>query len=457
MTETKPTRLQPARGDAADETARRLPRWAAQSLSLPVTAVLALYLLATSRWGSYVSPPGSVIYVADVAIAVAVAQVAVALLLRRSRFSELALAPLTVLLSSALLAYAGLRFAARADVSLMALRDLAPYAYSVVAVLTFLLPVGRRGAWRLFAYLVLAFHLMWSVGLPRLAGYPWTLPVLGTDAQVFSARPDFDATVLGATAALAVYEVLSRARTQRRSITVTLVALALTSIAGLLSLSTRAGLLAGILMLGVAVVAAIPSSWVKHLWGAHRAATVSAAALLLTVGIAGVGLSPAGSRLAESFSGGAASGTISARQTVWSKITDYILSDPERTAVGVGFGRDFIAESGTTAALEGGVYTNVRSPHNYLLGTGARLGAAGVMVAGLLLLLGWWMAVAELGRRPDTVTALAAFVVLGIPVVALLGVVLESPFGAIPYFWGIGQLAAARLRRPDQKSGAAVS
>ena len=42
-------------------------------------------------------------------------------------------------------------------------------------------------------------------------------------------------------------------------------------------------------------------------------------------------------------------------------------------------------------------------------------------------------------------TALAALLVLALPVTALLGVVLESPFGAIPYFWAVGQLARAHL------------
>jgi hypothetical protein len=36
---------------------------------------------------------------------------------------------------------------------------------------------------------------------------------------------------------------------------------------------------------------------------------------------------------------------------------------------------------------------------------------------------------------------------LGVPVVAMLGVVLESPFGAVPYFWALGHLAATRQER----------
>jgi hypothetical protein len=35
---------------------------------------------------------------------------------------------------------------------------------------------------------------------------------------------------------------------------------------------------------------------------------------------------------------------------------------------------------------------------------------------------------------------LAALLVLTLPITALFGVVLESPFGAIPYFWAVGYL-----------------
>ena len=48
-------------------------------------------------------------------------------------------------------------------------------------------------------------------------------------------------------------------------------------------------------------------------------------------------------------------------------------------------------------------------------------------------------------RQPAT--AFAALIVVALPVVALLGVVLESPFGAIPYFWAVGHLAHEEMAR----------
>ena len=115
-----------------------------------------------------------------------------------------------------------------------------------------------------------------------------------------------------------------------------------------------------------------------------------------------------------------------------------------RTAIGVGFGPDFIQGAGVAYALEGTEYKDVRSPHNYVLGTMARLGLAGALLAVLTMASGAALAIRRLSGPADSVTVLAGLLVLAIPIIALLGVVLESPFGAIPYFWAIGHLARSR-------------
>ncbi len=95
---------------------------------------------------------------------------------------------------------------------------------------------------------------------------------------------------------------------------------------------------------------------------------------------------------------------------------------------------------GTAAAEQ----EDVRSPHNYLLGTWARLGLVGVILVLGLLIAGLRLARLVAKRAPhlrdDDV--LAMLLVASIPVVAFVGVVLESPFGALPYFWAIGHLSA---------------
>jgi O-antigen ligase len=86
----------------------------------------------------------------------------------------------------------------------------------------------------------------------------------------------------------------------------------------------------------------------------------------------------------------------------------------------------------------------VRSPHNYLLNTWARLGLVGVgLVLGLMIAaLRVARLVARHAPRVRDDDVLAMLLVASIPVVAFVGVVLESPFGALPYFWALGHLSS---------------
>jgi hypothetical protein len=412
---------------------------------------MSLYLLATGRWGSYVGPPGVPVYIGDVGVALAVLQVSIAVVRGKTSLRRLQDSPLILLLVVTLLAYAGVRLAAGLHLSLVALRDVAPYGYAVVAVLTFLLPARAHSAFRPVIYAVLVFHLAWASALRLLPGYPWQLPVLGTDAMIFVIRPDFDATVLGIGAAFAVRDLLTRWKSWAPWQLAGLAGFAALSTVGMLAISTRAGMLAGVAALAAVAVSARRTIWSRRLAPGQRTVVrvaVTTGALLLVVA---AGLTPAGSRLLSGFGIGTqdgASGTVNARIDVWSRVGDYVISRPDRTAVGVGFGRDFIAESGAAAALEG-IYQNVRSPHNYVVGTLARLGVAGALLTAVVILMGWWWAMSTLRRRDaDPPTVLACLVVVSIPIAGLLGVVLESPFGAIPYFWALGQLAASRPGPP---------
>jgi hypothetical protein len=416
------------------------PNWLT---AFPIAAMTTLYLLCTSRWGSYVTVPGAPFYIGDIALGLAVMQTAYSLTQRReSPLRALSQSPMLVLLVLVLLAYAAVRLLLGPPLSLVALRDAAPYAYAVVAALAFLLPARGQRFWRTAIYATFVIHALWALVPRRLPGYPWDLPILGTDARIFIIRPDIDATVLGLGAAFALRELITRRRSIGRVNRAALVLLAALSFVGMVSISTRAGLLAGLSAMAVVTLAALPfrrrisRPLVPGSWRRVTLAVVGSALVLAVLA-----LTPAGSRLVEGFGSGAATGTISARQEVWTRIGDYVLRSPERTSVGVGFGRDFIIESGSAAALEG-EYQNVRSPHNYVVGTLARLGVAGALLVTGIIVIGWWMAWRCLRGRPDPATTLAAIVAVSIPVVSLLGVVLEAPFGAIPYFWALGQLAA---------------
>ncbi len=67
------------------------------------------------------------------------------------------------------------------------------------------------------------------------------------------------------------------------------------------------------------------------------------------------------------------------------------MSEQQRALFGAGMGVDFLAESGTLHYLEGTDYKGVRSPHDYFIGSFARLGFIGL---GLIVAI-----IAQLARR----------------------------------------------------------
>jgi hypothetical protein len=130
----------------------------------------------------------------------------------------------------------------------------------------------------------------------------------------------------------------------------------------------------------------------------------------------------------------------------WRALLNETLSNTQTTLVGAGFGADL---TGPLRA-QFGVQTDesgrpVRSPHNILINLFARTGLVGL---GLWLVMQWTWFVKVLraighGRRAgmveeaDLLLWLFGYAVL-ILVSATLGVVLEGPYGAIPYFLLVG-------------------
>ncbi|MGH8940709.1 MAG: O-antigen ligase family protein, partial [Actinomycetes bacterium] len=160
---------------------------------------------------------------------------------------------------------------------------------------------------------------------------------------------------------------------------------------------------------------------------------------------------PAGQRLTETFDPDAStpsSATAGARLHVYQLVIDYVAESPGRVIGGVGMGPDFLTESGATPAYDPGETLGVRSPHNFALGTLARLGVVGAALHVAVVAIGYVLAGRLLSRpHVDELTALAALIVVAVPVAGLVGVVLESPFGAIPYYWGYGMLLAEMTRQ----------
>ena len=123
--------------------------------------------------------------------------------------------------------------------------------------------------------------------------------------------------------------------------------------------------------------------------------------------------------------------------------------------VGVGFGPDFLYESHAAYYLLGPVVADersVRSPHNYYLGSWARIGLIGLgLIVGVTVsaLRAAW----RKRRDRDDLATFAGLALTGFVTVALFGVMLESPFGAVPFFWALGILSPMRSRPPEERIG----
>lgn len=436
------------------------PWWFIHRLAfLPATFALTLYLLGTSRWGSYVGVPGSPIYIGDLLFALGAVQVAV---VGRASLRALDRAPIVLPLCLALVSYAIIRLLAGGDLSLVALRDFAPYGYGAVALLAFLLPADRVPHGGRAIYGVLALHLIWLGLLPRIPGFAWSLPMLGNDVPLLGARPDFDAAVAGIAAALALFDLLRPTGHHSRHRQVLLAVFLCLNLFVLTTLSTRAGLLSAVAVLSATFFVSFggrrrPEDNVERRRRGLAIRVLTAAIVVIGLSAA-LAVTPTGKRLIEGFNSGSsqAAGTVAVRSDVWNLVASYTLRDAERTAIGIGFGRNFIQESGARPQLEGQTYSNVRSPHNYVVGTMARLGVAGALLVILIMVLATSLAWSALRSTTQPSTVLAALIALSIPVVAMFGVVLEAPFGALPYFWAVGELARYSLSATSSRQGRAA-
>ena len=139
-------------------------------------------------------------------------------------------------------------------------------------------------------------------------------------------------------------------------------------------------------------------------------------------------------------------GTKNARKESWKVLVQYIARDPAAWSVASALAPTsymiLVPMHCCSSMLVS--QEDVRSPHNYLLNTWARLGLVGLLLTFGIILCGLRLArlVARNASRIRDDDVLAVLLVASIPVAAVVGVVLESPFGALPYFWALGHLSA---------------
>lgn len=423
--------------------------------------LLAGYCLATSRWGSYLIPGPP--YIIDLGLAVLILN---RLMLHASgrHESERGYRDAVVAVAGgALFAWTVLRLAA-GELTPEALRDAAPYLYCVAI---FLVVPLRKSEVELAAKILtgmLLFHLGWVTvtatfgQLPFMPEIPW---VPGTTSDrtalfIFGLRPDFDTLAIGLLAALSLHRALSG---RRPTVNLAIVVWALAIL--FIGFDTKAGLLAvgtqlllapflGRTRRRQAEAMAAESDVAKQ---SQRQARMAVTAILLVAIPLGIFAasdsamvnnfkSVAGFSPENSFRTTQARGTSEARRNAWARVIEQIGSDGGRATLGVGFGPNYLVDTGANRLLTGAVEDSVRSPHNFWIGTWARTGLIGLTITILLFIAGLRLTflVIRSGRASD-VDVIAILLVIPLTVSATVGVIFESPFGAIPYFWAMGWLA----------------
>lgn len=411
-----------------------------------------ILLLAGGRWVSHVAI--GPVYITDVLLAAAVLHMVCSRLLAKHHSSSNH-GP-GVLVGLVVLAALVRVFTSEGEALLIA-RDAAPFVYVAVAYLSargYLLasePDRRRTARLVHGALVI--HLCWVACVVLVPGLSSALRLFwsGPTPEV---RSDLDTALLGVLAGVSILRFRRKEGARMSAL------LGGASVALALTMHSRAGLLACC----VCVVAALVGGAGRSAGASVRTVTLGMSTVVLLIVL--LPSSPAAQRLIATVDRAGASqeltasagGTTNARKVAWEKVIGFTLDDPARLMIGVGFGPDFLRDADADVALGSKTYQGVRSPHNYFLTVFARLGLLGLAVIAALVAVVLAAAMRELRarHRPDELTSMCVFVVMSLFVIAMLGVVLESPFGAVPFFWAGGVLLARRQRRRSSAGAAHV-
>jgi hypothetical protein len=451
------------RADVSTDLAHLIDTADADEVGRPVRQALAGtgavgLMLATTRWGSYLGH--APLFLTDLLIALGIAHHVATRHVSRNVVDDDPRVRGTQPILVALFVWAFVRLALSLHLSVTALRDAAPYLYVLLGLLAVAslrrsTAEQRQRTARLLEIAVYV-HAAWVVvGNLLFTSLPAHLPDIANGQHVFQARPDIDEAVCGIASALLVRRIFRGDRVRLAVVGLALVWLSI------FHLANRAGLIGA----GCATLLAIGQGLAGLSVERRRKLLVTAVVpVLLAIGIFTIPKTNAWQRVVATFSSSSsdnpavagASGTASARRRSWARQLQWDLDQPGRAIFGVGFGPNFLADSGADQLLTGTNDNDVRSPHNYWIGTYSRLGMPGIGLFAILTVL-MAFAVIRLFRTSmsDSLLYIAIVVPTALLPTATLGVVLESPFGAVPYFWCAGLLlaypAAGRFspRRPN--------
>jgi hypothetical protein len=145
------------------------------------------------------------------------------------------------------------------------------------------------------------------------------------------------------------------------------------------------------------------------------------------------------------------SATTNTRRAAWNQLIDWTNSEPQRMVFGHGFSDNIMDVSGAGAKLSVGLNETVRAPHSGWVNTYGHLGVVGCMIGIIPLatfLYLFWRQRRDLAEDPFRLVIYLTPLALALPI--SFGVILESPFGAIPFWWCVGCALALDGGTPPQ-------
>lgn len=325
------------------------------------------------------------------------------------------------------------------------IRDLAPYAYYAYLfplrklwVISNLNQKRKIEKWLLRS---LIFHFVWMAAVslfPSILNY---LPYINENQgiKIFTIRPDFDAVLLAVTAYLAAVKKIAKGNLM--SIFLVLVCSIL-----IISQGNRSSSISFALICAIFIATKISkSNTAENSILILILFSIIISILIIIVSDTKVGKKFVGTATVFSAQNGNVTnvdgfGTANARIKSWQLVLNYVNSEPKKIVFGVGFGPDFMTESGALRALvasETGSRALPRQPHNYALNTYARLGIIGFALYLYVCLSLLKCSFNNLGKKEVDLEYICILLFITLVPISLLGVVLESPFGAISLVFSI--------------------
>lgn len=405
--------------------------------------IAASWLLSTGRWGSYL--PFQPIFFADIFLFFALC----------SQFFTFKSPKLKVIPGSlkSFLAlfflYISIRILFTNEISVMStLRDFVPYFY-VVFILIGIRESQSCSPLRVKKLLVfsLYFHMFWFLFSTWFPNLKFRTLIINVSQQlyVFDVRADFDSAIAACFIGyLMINEITSKIQLWKYFMVII-------SSLTILRTGSRSAFLALITVFILIVYFYIQRNRGFRPSRARRSSIGFIFLLLPLIFYSASIFTNIDDRLVGTFSDNkvstvevSASGTWKARQSTWGRLLDYSSESPARLFFGVGFGSDYMLDSGAKRLLVGDpsfTSQTSRHPHNYWINTLLRTGLVGLLLVILILFNSSRIIFRQRGKLfSDSILTTWIFIVLTLLVTTSFGVILESPFGAIPFYYGLGYL-----------------